>query len=121
MPRIKFMGSSHVHQLLEGDDFSGRLATPLSQTVTFDQSNNWVVDSKEVGLSNAACEVLLLDPDFKDLTGLEKIPLNAHQKIFLGMKDEEDAEPAQSGKVIASGKASSVDPDAAPGTGAPKP
>jgi hypothetical protein len=94
MSKIKFMGSSHVHELLEGDDFSGRLATPLPKTVIFDRSNNWVVDTEEAMLSPEAVAVLMEDEvTFKDVTDLERIPPNLHQTTFLGIPplDEESA------------------------------
>lgn len=94
MARIKYMGSSHVHRLLKGDNFGGRLATPLPQEVRFDRSNDWIVDSNEVGLSPEAVSILVTDPDFRDVTGEEKLPLNKHQKIFLAMKEGDETPPA---------------------------
>lgn len=110
MPKVKYMGASHVHELLEGDDFGGQLATPLKETVTFDRSNNWVVDAKEAGLSNEACEILLASGDFADVTKGERVPLNEHQKLFLAMKDGTEEE-APGGTVVATGVASSDDSD----------
>lgn len=112
MPKIKYMGNSHVHQLLEGDDFGGRLATPLEKTVTFDRDNNWVVDAKEAGLSNEACEILISTDDFADVTKEKMIPLNGHQRMFLGMKDGTEDEDADYGTVVASATASSEDSEA---------
>lgn len=90
--KLKYMGVSHAHTLDKGDDFGGRLAEPLSQTVSFDRSNNWVVNTDEVGLSEDAVAIILTDRDFKDVSDMPRIPLNKHQTTFLGMRDG-DAEP----------------------------
>lgn len=92
MKKLKYMGMSHVHLLEQGDDFGGRLSEGIPQTVRFDRSNNWVVNTDEVGLTDAAVEVLLTDRSFKDVTDMKRIPLNRHQTTFLGMRDG-DSEP----------------------------
>lgn len=95
--KIKYMGSSHVHQLLAGDDFGGRLSTPLKEDVEFNEGNRWVVDAKKVGLSDSAVEILLDDPDFLDVSDLEMIPVNKNQQIFKGLtdRDADDADLAE--------------------------
>lgn len=94
MAKIKFMGSSHRHTLEKGDDFGGRLSEGIPKTVVFDKSNNWVVDSDEVGLSEDAVKILVDVGDVKDVSELKTIPPNEHQKIFLGMKSGEANEDA---------------------------
>lgn len=94
MAKLKYMGSSHVHTLEKGDDFSGRLSEGIPKTVVFDQSNNWVVDSEESGLSEEAIKILTDVGDLKDVSDLKTIPANEHQKIFLGMKSGEANEDA---------------------------
>lgn len=87
MAKIKYMGMSHVHRLEAGDDFGGRLAKPLAKDVVFDESNRWVIDTNDSGLSRPAIEILLDDPDFLDVSDLEKIPVNKHQETFKGLTD----------------------------------
>lgn len=84
--KIKFMGSSHEHTLDKGDTFGGQLGEALPQNVVFSRENHWIVDSDEVGLSDAAIDVLTSTEDFKDVTDLQKIPTNLNQQMFLGMK-----------------------------------
>lgn len=94
MSKLKFMGSSHEHQLLADDTFGGRLATPLPQTVLFNRDNGWVVDTEEVGLSDAAVAILLEDEaSFRDVTGHESIPPNLHQTTFLGIPEDANVAP----------------------------
>lgn len=121
--KLKYMGASHVHTLGKGDDFGGRLGTPIPQDVVFSRENSWVVDTDEVGLSADAVAVLVeVKEDFKDVTGRERIPTNLHQQIFLGLPKSEasddvsDDEPAvpNDGDVAAS----KVGPDDTPSTSA---
>lgn len=118
MAKIKFMGSSHVHTLGKGDDFGGQLSEGLSKDVTFNRENNWVVDTDDAGLSEAAVKVLTDSGDFKDVSDLDRIPVNEHQKLFLGMKGTEevlgaDAEDKPKGSEPAQG---STETDDTPGT-----
>lgn len=87
--QIKFMGSSHIHTLEKGDNFGGRLGEGIPKKVVFDTDNSWVVDAAEVGLTDAAVDVLIESGDFKDVTGMERIPTNLHQQIFLSMPASE--------------------------------
>lgn len=105
MAKIKFMGSSHVHNLAKGDDFGGRLSEGLSSDVTFNKENNWVVDSEEAGLSEEAVKILTESGDFKDVTDLKSVPANEHQKIFLGMgSTDKDATRALSQEEVPEGQ-----------------
>lgn len=94
---VKYMGLSHVHRLDAGDDFGGRLKKPLANDVVFDESNRWVIDTDAAGLSKSAVEVLLTDPDFLDVSDLELIPVNEHQKVFKAMSDVDALEEDFSG------------------------
>lgn len=85
--KIKFMGISHEHNLLAGDDFGGRLATPLSRTIAFNRANNWVAEVSDEDLSSEALAVLLTDENFLDVTDMPRVPLNRNQTTFLGLKD----------------------------------
>jgi hypothetical protein len=84
---VKYMGMSHEQHLLAGDDFGGRLAEGIPQTVVFSRANNWKVDAEKFGLSPEAVDVLVSTGDFKDVSELARIPLNRHQTTFLGMTD----------------------------------
>ncbi len=95
MPRIKYMGSADVRTIEVGENFGGRLATPLSQSVRWDISNGWVVDTDQVGLSAEAVSLLAAEVGFLDVTGKELIPVNDNQKIFHAMSDPEPAVAAE--------------------------
>lgn len=90
--KIKFMGSAHVQLLEKGENFGGRLAEGLSKDVTWNQGNDWIIDSEDAGLTDVQVDQILSDSDyFKDVTELERIPLNEHQKIFLAMQESTHA------------------------------
>lgn len=96
MPRIKYMGTADERIIEKGDNFGGRLADGLTAELKFDRSNNWVVDTDELGLSEDAVALLLEDDGFKDVSNLARVPANEHQKIFLGMRGSEPNEvPAE--------------------------
>lgn len=87
MPRIKYMGTADVRYIQAGNDFGGRLATPTPKDVVWDQHNNFIVDTDELGLSSEAVELLLTDSEFLSVEGMEKIPLSEGDKMFRGMRD----------------------------------
>lgn len=88
--KVKYMGTSDVHTLEKGEDWDGRLAEGLKSDLVFDKSNKWTVDVSD--LSDDAVELLLEDKaSFKDVTGLARIPSNAHQQMFLGHKATAEA------------------------------
>lgn len=89
MAKIKFMGTSDVCTIAKGDDFGGRLSGGLTTTVTFNQANNWIVDTEELLLGTEEIQLLLEEryadgsPRFKDVTEAKRIPSNAHQMMFM--------------------------------------
>lgn len=89
---VKYMGSSHVRVLEKGEDFDGRLADPLTDDLVWDQKNKWVVNVGE--LPTEAQDLLLEQPDFKDVSDLKRVPSNLHQQMFLGHKASESVEDA---------------------------
>lgn len=82
--KIKYLGSSTVRRLEKGEDWGGRLAAPLETAVVFGDANRQLIDTDEAGLSDEAVELLLEDPDFKDVTDAKRIPSSLHEKMFLG-------------------------------------
>jgi hypothetical protein len=88
---IKYMGSSDTRIIEKGDDFDGTLADGLPATLQWDWDNRHVVDVTELGLSDAQVEVLLdyeglEGKEFKEVTGLERIPVNLAQQLWRGAK-----------------------------------
>ena len=90
--KVKYMGSADVRLIEAGENFGGRLATPVAETLRWDKDNNWVVDTDEAGLSAEAVALLLQEAGFLDVSDKEVIPVNVHQSTFLGMKDAEPVE-----------------------------
>lgn len=91
--RIKFMGTSDVREIPAGSDFGGVLSEPLAVDLVWDRNNNWVIDTDEFK-SDVPKEVwdILLDTDptgFRDVSEYIRVPLNQHQKMFLGMVEGE--------------------------------
>lgn len=86
--KVKYMGSADVRLIEAGEDFAGRLATPVATTVIFNKDNDWVVDTDDTDLSGEAVEFLLeKDQGFLDVTGLERVPVNLVQSTYYGLKD----------------------------------
>lgn len=94
--KVKYMGSADVRLIEAGEDFAGRLATPVQETVEWNKDNGWVVDTDEVGLSAEAVELLVEEGQgFLDVSGLERVPVNQVQAIFYGLKDAPEAPVAE--------------------------
>lgn len=116
MAKIKYLGSADVARLEKGENFSGRLATPLSKDVEFTAANNHLIDTDEAGLSAEAVELILEDKDrFRDVTNLKKIPTSLNEQIFRGLgknKDNDDEAEADVPVVPVGGQ--SVEPGSTP-------
>ena len=106
MPKVKYMGTADRYVLKKGEDFDGRLGTPVSKEVVFDKSNKWVVDTDEAGISSDAFD-LLLEEGFVDVTDKDRIPSNDHQKMFLG---HGATRPASNAEKEAAGDAEDITP-----------
>lgn len=86
--KIKYMGSSDIHFIDAGENWSGELAEPLSKRVQWDWDNNHVVDAEEAGLSDEALELLLEDSEnFRDVTDLKRVPRGQADKLWRGQRD----------------------------------
>lgn len=117
---VKYMGTSDIHTLQKGEDFDGQLRDGLPKDLVFDKSNKWVVDVSD--LSEEAVTLLLEVSDgtpngkeFRDVTGLKRVPSNRHQQIFLGHKASEEPERALPDEVTTD-TATDDDPKHASGT-----
>lgn len=90
MALIKYMGSADRRILEVGEDFDGRLSTPLEREVEWNWANHHVVDTSEVGLSDAAVSLLATEllpdgnPQFVDVTDYEVRPTNLAEQIWQG-------------------------------------
>jgi hypothetical protein len=85
--RIKYMGSADNRTISTGEDWGGRLGTPVSNPISFTQDNNRIVDVEAAGWSEAAISLLLEDPMFIDVTGAEIIPAGLNEQYFLGIPE----------------------------------
>lgn len=106
MARIKYMGSADIRVIDKGHDFNGRLVEGLSKGLVFSEANRWIVDTDEAELSAEAVELLVGDPDFKDVSDAKTIPSNLHQRMFKGHGATDALVPptiAQVGEDAASG------------------
>ena len=90
MRLLKYMGTADERTFAKSDDYGGQLPNGVGVNLKFSAENNWVVDADEVGLSSEVVEVMIANGDVKDVTEAKKVPLNEHQKMFLGMKGSED-------------------------------
>jgi len=86
--KIKYIGIADRAVLAVGENFGGRLATPLTQEVVWDWGNRHIVDASKVGLSDDALTLLLQDDKrFLDVTDHEVIPLGLHEKVWKAAKE----------------------------------
>lgn len=88
MAKIKYLGTSHVRELLKGEDWNGRLSDGLSKDVRWSIDNHYLVDTEEAGLSESAVELLLEDKEFKDVSDAERIPVSAAEDLWHGVRDK---------------------------------
>lgn len=90
MSLVKYMGTADIRRLEKGEDFSGRLAEPITSDLEWSRDNRFIIDTDEAGLSPEAVELLLSEPDFKDVTDLKRIPTSLHEQIYGGLPPEDD-------------------------------
>lgn len=92
------MGTADVKEVLKGDTFGGVLAEPLPVRVAWDRSNHWIVDTSDeqyADIPDEVWEYLILNDNFSDVTDYVRVPLNEHQKMFLGMRDGDQKTEAE--------------------------
>lgn len=97
MAKIKYLGSADIVTLEKGENFGGRLAEPLTKKVEWRGDSGHLVDSDEVGLSEAALSLLLEDKErFKDVSDLQVYPTSVNEHTFRGLpkSTKADSEPA---------------------------
>ena len=84
---VKYMGIADVARLEKGEDCGGQLANGLTVDLEWNKDNKWVVEIPE-GVPDVFIDTLLDHEGerFKEVTDLERIPLNTHQTTFMAMK-----------------------------------
>jgi hypothetical protein len=97
MAKIKYMGRSDVRVIEKNEDFGGQLAEKTTKEIRWDWDNKHIIDTDEVGLSETAVTLLLLDPELKDVSDLDRIPTNEAQQIWRAMPKTEDAKTVLGG------------------------
>lgn len=86
--QIKYLGTAHIRLLEKGESWNKRLKDGLSKDVSWSIDNHFLVDTEEAGLSDDAVELLLEDPEFKDVTDLQRIPVSAAENLWHGIRDK---------------------------------
>lgn len=121
--KIKAMGTSDVRKVNKGDTAGGQL-DPLSVDLRWDRGNNWIVDSDDhPEVSDewwdflAGIDTAEGSEGFKDVSDLKRIPLNAHQKMFLGMSGSDPRAVATDEAVAAAVAGAEKTDDAAEASG----
>lgn len=88
--KLKFMGTADVKEVRKGDDFGGVLSEGIGTDVVWSRENGWVVDTSQSPydeIPDEAWEYLIINDNFLDVTEFVRVPLNEHQKTFLGMRE----------------------------------
>lgn len=94
MAKILYLGTADEVTVEKGHDFHGRLADPITTNVVWDWSNNHLVDTDELGLSEDAVALLLEDKErFRDVTDLKRIPASGPAKMWRSAPGEEPSVP----------------------------
>lgn len=75
---VKWMGDADVRVINKGDTFEGRLPDGLERRLEWNWDNNHVLDIGD--LDPEVVELVLSEPDLKDVTGLKTVPDNAVSK-----------------------------------------
>lgn len=90
MAKYKFMGSSDERRFNKGEDFSGRLATPLPRAVSFNWGNDHVVDSEDpdnADLPAEFWELLAKERGIEDVSSDKIVRLNDAQRLWQSLDD----------------------------------
>jgi hypothetical protein len=82
--KIKYMGTADNAVLEPGENFGGRLATPLTHRAEWTLANGHLVDTDEARLTDAAIALLLKDGRFVEVTDMEVIPSSLGQQMWQG-------------------------------------
>jgi hypothetical protein len=93
MAKVKYMGSADRRVFKKGEDFGGRMNTPLPHDVVLEQSNGFLADSDAEELSDvhdSFYTLLAVEPGFKDVSDLDIIPLNDSERLWQGRYDAAD-------------------------------
>jgi len=83
--KIKYMGTADVRRISKGEDWGGRLADKLTSEIVWNWENNHTIDTDELDLSDEAVELILEDPNMKDVTDMKRIPVGAAEAMWKGV------------------------------------
>lgn len=100
MAKFKYMGAADSRVFRAGEDFSGRLATPLPRDVVLGWGNRHVIDSEDEAnddLPDVFWELLAEEPGFQDVSDAPKVPLNDAERLWRGQRDPYDTRYASQG------------------------
>ncbi len=98
MAKIKYMGAADRREFKAGEDFQGRLATPLPRDVVLGWDNRHVIDSEDEAYSDLPqgfWELLAREPGFQDVSGEGIMPLNDAERLWKGQRDPHDTRYAR--------------------------
>jgi hypothetical protein len=94
--KIKYMGTADIRRIEKSDDFAGRLPDKVGVDLEWNWENNHVIDTDDEKFSDIGEEVwelVLSEPDFKDVSDMKRIPLSAGEKLWRSMQDVPVAAP----------------------------
>ena len=91
--KVKYMGSADIRRLEKGEDFGGRLGEPLDRDIEWNWDNKHVIDTEEFSsVDDEFWSLLLDDPEFKDVSGMKRIPTNGAQQTWRAMPKHEEGD-----------------------------
>jgi hypothetical protein len=88
--KIKYMGTADIRRIEKSDDFAGRLPEKIGVELEWNWENNHVIDTEDdpySDLGDEVWELVLSEPDFKDVSDMKRIPLSAGEKLWRSLQE----------------------------------
>lgn len=98
--KIKYMGTADVRRIEKSDNFNGRLAEKIGVDLEWNWENNHVIDTdddKYSDIGDEVWELVLSEPNMKDVSDLQRIPLGEAERMWRGMHEAGNVQTAPGG------------------------
>lgn len=88
--KIKYMGLADIRTIEKNDNFSGRLANKVGVDLVWDWNNNHLIDTEDeqyADVDDEVWELVLTEPDMRDVSEMKRIPLSEGEKMWRSMQE----------------------------------